>query len=87
MAKLAKVFGMLWYIRYCGKASKNLRNTLTIEHGIISTYEHTGMLKINYSYVNNCEVLAALSLRSCCLLTAFVLIVTCAIVQKMKKTI
>jgi hypothetical protein len=48
------------------KASGKLQNALTIEHGIISTYKHTDMLKINKSYVKICE-------SSCCLLNAFLL--------------
>jgi hypothetical protein len=55
------------------KASKKNWNALTIEHGIISTYKHTGMLKINNSYVKICEC-------SCCLLAVFVSIVTHAVV-------
>jgi hypothetical protein len=55
---------LFWYTRYHGKASNNLWNAFTVEHGIISTYEQTGMLKINNSYEKNCE-------SSCCLLAAF----------------
>jgi hypothetical protein len=45
------MFVLSWYIGYQGKASKIVLNALTIEYGIISTYEHNGMLKILSSSV------------------------------------
>ncbi len=40
------------------------QKALTVNFGIKSTYEHSHILKIDDSYVNNCE-------SSCCLLAAF----------------
>ncbi len=50
---LASLFTFLLsrYIGYHNKASKIVRNALTIEYGIIFTYEHNGMQKILSSSV------------------------------------
>jgi hypothetical protein len=61
---------LFWYMNCHGKASKKLVNTLTVEHGNVSNYEHACMLKMNNSYVKICE-------SSHCLLVAFLLPACC----------